>query len=79
MRVSDKKLGSYNTLDTNPSVYNTQLSTIDEITLSKFVAARLDLPVTKRLLDQNVKLSMIKQCWEVQLQIKRKLQKYNSF
>ena len=43
----------------------------DESTLSRLVAARLDLPVSQRLLDKNFKLSIIKRCWEDQLRIKR--------
>jgi hypothetical protein len=40
--------------------------------LSRFVAARLDLSISQNLLDQNFKLSVIKRCWEDQLQLKRK-------
>jgi len=43
----------------------------DESTLSRLVAARLDLPVSQRLLDKNFKLSVIKRCWEDQLRLKR--------
>jgi hypothetical protein len=39
--------------------------------LSRLVAARLDLPISQRLLDQSFKLSVIKRCWEDQLQLKR--------
>ena len=42
----------------------------DESTLSRLVAARLDLPVSQRLLNQNFKLSVIKRCWEDQLRLK---------
>ncbi|CAF0905325.1 unnamed protein product [Adineta ricciae] len=45
-------------------------NTIDEVTLARFVAARLDLPCSQRLLDQNFKLSIIKRCWEDQLRLK---------
>ena len=45
----------------------------DESTLSRLVAARLDLPSSQRLLDQNFKLSVIKRCWEDQLRLKRKI------
>ncbi|CAF3366371.1 unnamed protein product, partial [Rotaria socialis] len=48
-----------------------QLLIPDESTLSKLVAARLDLPISQRLLDQNFKLSIIRQCWTDQLRIKR--------
>jgi hypothetical protein len=36
------------------------------------VAARLDLPVSQRLLNLSFKLSIIKRCWEDQLRFKRK-------
>jgi hypothetical protein len=45
---------------------------MDEKLLSRLVAARLDLPISQRLLNQNFKLSVIKRCWEDQLQLKRK-------
>ena len=45
---------------------------IDESVLSRLVAARLDLPASQRLLNQNFKLSVIKRCWEDQLRLKRK-------
>ncbi|CAF4406551.1 unnamed protein product, partial [Rotaria magnacalcarata] len=38
--------------------------------LSRFVAARLDLSSSQRLLNQKFKLSVIKRCWEDQLQLK---------
>jgi hypothetical protein len=45
----------------------------DESTLSRFVAARLDLPISQSLLDRKFKLSIIKRCWEDQLRLKRKI------
>ncbi|CAF1479823.1 unnamed protein product [Rotaria magnacalcarata] len=42
----------------------------DESTLSRFVTARLDLPISQRLLNRNFKLSIIKRCWEDQLRLK---------
>lgn len=48
-----------------------QLNIPDESTLSRFVAARLDLPISQRMLDLNFKLSIIKRCWEDQLKLKR--------
>ncbi|CAF3489758.1 unnamed protein product [Rotaria sp. Silwood1] len=42
----------------------------DESTLSRLVAARLDLPISQNLLDRNFKLSIIKRCWEDQLRLK---------
>lgn len=44
----------------------------DESTLSRLVAARLDLPSSRRLLGQNFKLSIIERCWEDQLRLKCK-------
>jgi len=48
-----------------------QLLVPDESTLSRLVAARLDLPISQRLLDKYFKLSIIKRCWEDQLRLKR--------
>jgi hypothetical protein len=45
----------------------------DESTLSRLVAARLDLPISQSLLDRKFKLSIIKRCWEDQLRLKRKI------
>lgn len=45
----------------------------DESTLSRYVAARLDLPISQRLLDGGFKLSIIKRCWEDQLRLKRRM------
>jgi len=50
-----------------------QLNIPDESTLSRFVASRLDLPISQSLLDRNFKLSIIKRCHEDQLRLKRKL------
>jgi hypothetical protein len=61
--------------NTNPTTNSRQLLIPDESTLSRLVAARLDLSISQRLLDQNFKLSIIKRCWEDQLRLKRKLQK----
>ncbi|CAF2683332.1 unnamed protein product [Rotaria sp. Silwood2] len=44
----------------------------DESTLSRLVAARLDLPISQSLLNRNFKLSIIKRCWEDQLRLKRR-------
>ncbi|CAF4836999.1 unnamed protein product, partial [Rotaria sp. Silwood1] len=48
-----------------------QLQVNDPNILSRFVAARLDLSSSQNLLDQNFKLSVIKRCWEDQLQLKK--------
>jgi hypothetical protein len=45
---------------------------LDESLLSRLVAARIDLPASQRLLDQNVKPSVMKRCWEDQLRLKRR-------
>ena len=44
----------------------------DESTLSRYVAARHDLPISQSLLKRGFKLSIIKRCWEDQLRLKRK-------
>jgi hypothetical protein len=51
-----------------------QLNIPDESTLSRFVAARLDLSISQNMLDRNFKLSIIKRCWEDQLRLKRKIE-----
>ena len=53
-----------------------QLNIPDESTLSRYVAARLDLPISQRLLSLNYKLSVIKRCWEDQLRLKRKSESF---
>jgi hypothetical protein len=66
-----EKAGSGVGTNTNPTTNSRQLLIPDESTLSRLVAARLDLPISQRLLDQNFKLSIIKRCWEDQLRLKR--------
>ena len=56
-----------------------QLIVPDESTLSRYVAARLDLFISQSLLNRNVKLSIIKRCWEDQLRLKRTHQSFYSF
>jgi hypothetical protein len=56
-----------------------QLNIPDESTLSRLVAARLDLPISQSMLDRNFKLSIIKRCWEDQLRLKRKIKSYLLF
>ncbi len=65
--------------NTNPTTNSRQLLIPDESTLSRLVAARLDLPISKRLLDHNFELSIIKQCWEDQLRLKSKRKKLKSY
>ncbi|CAF0941047.1 unnamed protein product [Rotaria sordida] len=65
-----ERTGSNDLVNTNVTANSGQLLIPDQSTLSRLVAARLDLPVSQRLLDQNFKLSTIKRCWEDQLRIK---------
>ncbi len=58
-------------LNTNLFTDGGQLWIPNERTLFRLVAARLDLPISQRLLHQNFKLSIIKRCWEDQLRLKR--------
>jgi hypothetical protein len=60
-------------VNTNPAMNSRLLIIRDESTLSRLVAARLDLPISQRLLNQNFKLSIVKRCWEDQLRLKRKM------
>ncbi|CAF4731936.1 unnamed protein product, partial [Rotaria socialis] len=46
-----------------PTTDSPQLLISDARTLWKFVTARLDLPISQRLLEQNFKLSIIERCW----------------
>jgi hypothetical protein len=68
-----EKASSGVAVNTSTTTNNRQLLIPDESTLSRLVAARLDLPISQRLLDQNFKLSIIKRCWEDQLRLKREL------
>ncbi|CAF2402146.1 unnamed protein product [Rotaria sp. Silwood2] len=65
-----ERTDSSNMLNTNLTTNSSLLLIPDENTLSKLVAARLDLPMSQRLWDPNFKLSIIKRCWEDQLRIK---------
>ncbi|CAF0794953.1 unnamed protein product [Rotaria sp. Silwood1] len=66
----EERTGSNDIPNTNLTTKSQQISTLNDRTLSRLVAARLDLTISKRLLDQNFKLSIIKRCWENQLKIK---------
>ncbi|CAF4361581.1 unnamed protein product, partial [Rotaria sordida] len=68
-----ERTGSDEAVTTNPTSNSRLLSIPDESTLSRLVAARLDLPISRRLLGQNFKLSIIKRCWKDQLRIKGEL------
>ncbi|CAF3404171.1 unnamed protein product [Rotaria sp. Silwood1] len=65
-----ERAGSSDPVNTNLNTNSRQLLIPDESTLSRLVAARLDLPISQRLSDQNFKLSIVKRCWEDQLTIK---------
>ncbi|CAF4041432.1 unnamed protein product [Rotaria magnacalcarata] len=69
-RTGPNDVPSTNTPSLPPTANSRQLLIPDESTLSRLVAARLDLPISQRLLDQNFKLSIIKRCWEDQLRLK---------
>ena len=56
---------------------NAKLLIPDESTLSRLVAARLDLPISQSLLAKKFKLSIIKRCWEDQLRLKRNLPEWS--
>ncbi|CAF1041332.1 unnamed protein product [Rotaria sordida] len=47
-----------------------QLHILDENTLSKYIWARLDLPISQRLYQHGFKLSIISRCWKDQLRLK---------
>ncbi|CAF3389411.1 unnamed protein product [Rotaria sp. Silwood1] len=68
---STERTGSNSVTRTNELTNSGKLLIPDESTLSRLVAARLDLPISQRLLDLNFQLSIIKRCWEDQLRIKR--------
>ena len=74
MRANEaREQGNNGTAANNrPATTSTKLLAPDESTLSRLVAARLDLPISQRLLDKKFKLSIIKRCWEDQLRRKRK-------
>ncbi|CAF4274227.1 unnamed protein product [Rotaria magnacalcarata] len=61
---------STNTTSEPLNTHRQELQVMDEQLLSRLVAARLDLPISQRLLDKNFKLSIIKRCWEDQLRLK---------
>ncbi|CAF3768733.1 unnamed protein product [Rotaria sordida] len=55
----------------NSNSNNQKVEKQDDSTLSRLVAARLDLSISQRLIDKNFKLSIIKRCWEDQFRFKR--------
>ncbi|CAM2703323.1 unnamed protein product [Rotaria socialis] len=70
-REPGKSQLSTNTTSEPLNTHRQKLQVMDEQLLSRLVAARLDLPISQRLLDRNFKLSIIKRCWEDQLRLKR--------
>jgi hypothetical protein len=70
-----EKTNSGNVTNTNPTTNSRQLLIPDESTLSRLVAARLDLPISQHLLNQNFKLDIIKRCWEDRLRLKSRFKK----
>jgi len=73
------KAGSGVMLNANPTTNSRQLLIPDENTLSRLVAARLDLPISQSLLDRSYRLSIIQRCWEDQLRLKGRLKNKTNF
>jgi len=69
----DVSKGSGIMFNNNSTRNSRQLPTRDKNILSRLIAARLDLPISKRLLNQNLKLSVLSRILENRLQLKRKL------
>ncbi|CAF0969947.1 unnamed protein product [Adineta steineri] len=67
---SREAVGSSASTNSTTASNSRQLLIPDESTLSRLVAARLDLPISQSLLKE-FKLSIIKRCWEDQLRLKR--------
>jgi hypothetical protein len=65
--------GSGVIFNNNSTRYSRQLPIRDENILSRLIAARLDLPISRCLLNQNLKLSVLSRILENRLQLKRKL------
>jgi hypothetical protein len=62
---------SNNALETGDgNSINERLIIPDEDTLSQMVTARLDLPISKNIMNHNFKQSIVKKCWEDQLRFK---------
>ncbi|CAF3452021.1 unnamed protein product [Rotaria sp. Silwood1] len=68
---SKEKVSTIGMSGNNTNSNSRQLLIPDESTLSRLVAARLDLPNSQSLLSKNFKLSIIKRCWEDQLRLKQ--------
>jgi len=71
-RLKAEEMRRSNGVNSSPSGSSSglKLQIPDENTLSRLVAARLDLPISQTLLGDNFKLSIIKRCWEDQLRLK---------
>ncbi|CAF2615572.1 unnamed protein product [Rotaria sp. Silwood2] len=70
-RIAQERTRVNDLTNANQNSNTQKLQISDESTLSRYVAARVDLPISQRLLDQNFKLSIIKRCWEDQLRLKK--------
>jgi hypothetical protein len=68
---ANQSVGTTQNGNTSSSNYG-KLQVNDASMVSRYVAARLDLSISQSLLDKDYKLSVIKRCWEDQLQLKRK-------
>ncbi|CAF1261105.1 unnamed protein product [Didymodactylos carnosus] len=66
---NSNNISSNSTMNRTVSV-NPQSKILDDSTLLRLVAVRLDLPITQSLLSKNFKLSIIKRCYEDQLRLK---------
>jgi hypothetical protein len=64
------ELQEQNKSGTNSQTSVGRLVINDESTLSRYVAARLDLQVSQDMIKRNFKLSIVKRCWEDQLRLK---------
>lgn len=59
-------------IQTSLAVTTEKLRIPDQATLDKWLEARLGLPVSRRLMDEQFELSIVRQCWETQLKLKGK-------
>jgi rRNA-processing protein FCF1 len=57
-------------LNTNTTTDSQQALILDETTLSILVSDRLDLQISRSLLDRHFKRPIIEKCWKNQLRIK---------
>ena len=59
-------LAQTDTYQQNPQLQTTGPNATSD-SIQKMVEARLHLPISRRLLDQNIELPIIRRCWEDQL------------